>query len=61
VNVREAFRAQAVHCAGMGSPFTARLSTLAAERLAPGDPVSDRVLGNGSSGASIRRKARCRT
>jgi hypothetical protein len=45
VNVREAFRAQAVHCAAMGSPFTARLCTLVAERIAPGDPVSDRVLG----------------
>ena len=29
----------------MGSPFTARLCRLLAERLAPGDPVSDRVLG----------------
>ena len=29
---------------GMGSPFTARLCRLLADRLAPGDPVSDRVL-----------------
>ena len=32
-------------CAGMGSPFTARLCRLLADRLAPGDPVADRVLG----------------
>jgi hypothetical protein len=43
--VRAAFAAQAEVCAGMGSPFTARLCRLAAERLAPGDPVSDRLLG----------------
>jgi hypothetical protein len=29
----------------MGSPFTARLCTLVADRLAPGDAVSDRLLG----------------
>ena len=45
VTVRDAFRAQASICAGMGSPFTARLCRLVADRLAPGDPVSDRVLG----------------
>lgn len=43
--VRAAFEAQAVHCAGMGSPFTARLSRLCAARLTPGDAVSDQVLG----------------
>jgi hypothetical protein len=45
VNVRDAFRAQAESCATMGSPFTARLCTVLARRLQPGDPVSDRVLG----------------
>jgi hypothetical protein len=44
VSVREAFRAQARVCADMGSPFTARLCALAADRLAHGDPVSDRIL-----------------
>jgi hypothetical protein len=42
--VRDAFRRQAEVCADMGSPFTARLCALAAERLAPGGPVPDRVL-----------------
>jgi hypothetical protein len=42
--VRDAFLAQAVHCRDLGSPFTARLVTLAAERLAPGGRVADRVL-----------------
>jgi hypothetical protein len=44
VSVAEAFRAQARHCTELGSPFTARLCTLLADHLAPGDPVSDRVL-----------------
>ncbi len=43
--VRNAFRHQAEACAELGSPFTARLCTLAAERLAAGTPVADRVLG----------------
>lgn len=43
--VRAAFRRQAAFCAELGSPFTARLCTLVAERLAPGGPVADRVLG----------------
>ncbi len=43
--VREAFRAQGEVCTAMGSPFTGRLCRLLAERLAPGDPVADRVLG----------------
>ena len=45
VSVRDAFRAQARVCDEMGSPFTARLCALVAERLAPGDAVADRVLG----------------
>lgn len=44
-DARDAFRIQADTCAGMGSPFTARLCALLADRLAPGDPVSDRLLG----------------
>jgi hypothetical protein len=43
--VRAAFRAQAEHCAGLGSPFTPRLCTLLADRLAPGAPIADRLLG----------------
>jgi hypothetical protein len=43
--VRAAFRRQAEVCAGMGSPFTARLCALTAERLEPGGAVSDRLLG----------------
>lgn len=45
MSVRDAFREQAAFCAGMGSPFTARLCRLVAERLEPGDAVADRVLG----------------
>lgn len=45
MNVREAFRAQAEDCLALGSPFTARLCRTFAERLAPGDPVADRILG----------------
>jgi hypothetical protein len=55
--VRGAFRAQARACAGLGSPFMARLMALAADRLAPGAPVADRILGwpgeAGPSGASV--------
>lgn len=43
--VRDAFRRQAAVCAELGSPFTARLCALAAERLAPGGVVADRLLG----------------
>ena len=55
--VRDAFRAQARACAGLGSPFMVRLMALAADRLAPGTPVADRILGwpgeAGPSGASV--------
>ncbi|MFQ6554180.1 DUF2332 domain-containing protein [Aestuariibius insulae] len=44
MNVREAFRRQAVSCTGLGSPFMGRLMTLAADRLAPGHPVADKIL-----------------
>jgi hypothetical protein len=58
VNVlRDAFRVQARACAGLDSPFMARLMALAADRLAPGCAVADRILGwpgeAGPSGASV--------
>lgn len=40
-----AFREQAVHCEALGSPFMARLMRLFADRLHPGSPVADRILG----------------
>jgi hypothetical protein len=43
--VRQAFRDQARACDALGSPLMARLIAGLAERLAPGDPVSDHVLG----------------
>ena len=60
MSVRAAFREQAGHCAGMGSPFTARLCTLIADRLEPGTPVADRVLdwpGDARTGALPLRLA----
>lgn len=45
MSVRAAFRAQAEVCAAMGSPFTARLCRLLADRLAPPGAVALRVLG----------------
>lgn len=45
MSVRAAFAAQAEVCTRMGSPFTARLCRLVAERLGPGTPVAERVLG----------------
>jgi hypothetical protein len=42
--VRDAFRRQARSCARLGSPLTARLCVLSADRLAPGTPVGDAVL-----------------
>lgn len=41
---REHARAQATACAALGSPFTARLLTLVADRLVPGGAVADRLL-----------------
>ncbi len=52
--VRQAFLDQAKHCDALGSPFTARLCRLLAERLEPGNAVADRLLdwpGNPSSSA----------
>ena len=45
MTVRGAFEVQSRACAALGSPFMERLMALAAERLAPGAPVADRVLG----------------
>jgi hypothetical protein len=42
--VRAAFRRQAEVCHDMGSPFTARLCRLLADRLRPDGPVARRVL-----------------
>ncbi len=42
--VRQAFRGQAAACAALGSPLMERLMTGLANRLAPGNPVTDRVL-----------------
>ena len=44
MTIHEAFREQAAACEAMGSPFMARLMGLAARRLRPGSPVTDRVL-----------------
>jgi len=44
MSVRDAFLRQAKACATMGSPFTARLCTLAEARLVPGSAVADRIL-----------------
>jgi hypothetical protein len=43
--VRQAFRQQAKACDALGSPLMERLMTGLAERLQPGDPVADRILG----------------
>jgi hypothetical protein len=42
--VRQAFRQQAKACAALGSPLMHRLMSGLADRLAPGDPVADRIL-----------------
>lgn len=43
--VRQAFLQQAIACETLGSPFTARLCRLAAERLAPSSAVGEWILG----------------
>ena len=43
--VREAFRFQANPCRDLGSPFTARICELMAERLSAKDEIGERVLG----------------
>lgn len=44
MTVLDAFRGQAANCAALGSPFMARLMSLAADRLRPGKPVTDKIL-----------------
>jgi hypothetical protein len=43
--VRAAFLVQEKACNALGSPFTAQLSRLHAERLEPGNAVANRILG----------------
>ena len=45
MNWQDAFLDQAQSCASLGSPFTARLLTLLAERGLPQGPVLDRITG----------------
>lgn len=45
MSVRAAFFRQSEACAALGSPFMSRFMALCAERLEPGTPVADRVLG----------------
>lgn len=42
--LRDAFRAQATACAGLGSPFMAQLCTLFATRLVPDRPLTRRLF-----------------
>jgi hypothetical protein len=44
VSLRAAFADQARHCAGLGSPFMARLMTLAGDRLTADGPVGERLF-----------------
>lgn len=57
MSLRAALRDQAGHCAALGSPFTARLCTLLAERLQPDTPLARRLFdwpGDiGPKGASV--------
>jgi hypothetical protein len=42
--IHNAFLRQSAACEALGSPFTAGLSRLFADRLRPGNPVADRIL-----------------
>ncbi|QOL81435.1 DUF2332 domain-containing protein [Pseudooceanicola spongiae] len=44
MTLRDHFRAQANSCRELGSPFTAQLLTLLADRLQPGLPVADHLF-----------------
>lgn len=44
-SVRDAFRQQAKACAALGSPLMAQLMTGLSDRLQPGNPFADQVLG----------------
>ncbi|PST18719.1 DUF2332 domain-containing protein [Mesorhizobium plurifarium] len=43
--IRDAFRGQAKSCDALGSPFTARLCRLVADRLDASSPVGEQILG----------------
>lgn len=45
MSLAAAFRDQARACAGLGSPFTARLLDGLADTIVPGSPLADRLLG----------------
>jgi hypothetical protein len=55
--LRDAFARQAEACAGLGSPFMARLCRLLADRLDPAGPLGERLFGwpgaLGPAGASV--------
>ena len=57
MTIREDFRHQAQVCAALGSPFVAQLMQLLADRLTPGDLVSDALFNwpgdRSASGASV--------
>lgn len=57
MKLAEALRAQAENNASLASPFTARLLRLLGERLTPGTPLTDRLIGwpgdIGPSGDSV--------
>lgn len=57
MTLREDFSHQAQVCAALGSPFMAQLMQLCADRLTPGDPVSDALFNwpgdRSASGASV--------
>ncbi|MDJ0627031.1 MAG: DUF2332 family protein [Rhodobacter sp.] len=60
MSLRDAFRAQADACSALGSPFTARLLRLCADRLQPGTRLTDRLfdwpgdIGAGSASVPLR-------
>ncbi|MEX0971264.1 MAG: DUF2332 family protein [Paracoccaceae bacterium] len=55
-DLQAAFRAQAIHCADLGSPFTARLCTLMANRLGESGAIAHH-LANWPGNASHRADA----
>lgn len=55
MDIRAAFQAQERASRDLGSPFMARLCGLFAQRMAPGDPVSDRLLAMPADGRAHRQ------
>lgn len=57
MTIRKDFRNQGQVCSALGSPFMAQLMQLFADRLTPGDPVSDALFNwpgdRSASGASV--------